>query len=257
MADPINEPEVVVALERQQQALATGDPVAIIGLLAQAVVNPLMDVDKLDRLMAMYERVDVTRKKTAYIAAMSRVAPLLPIVDRNGHVKYEGKDGKPGMNRTYGKYEDIDEAIRPIYSNEGFSLSWKTGDGTGGKIRMFGICSHREGHVEEMWIDLPHDSSGGKNAIQAIGSTVLGYGRRMLTTMIFNVRIAGIDIDGEDLTPISVERVAFIDGLLKETGTSVAAFKMISGVDTVVEITERDYLRCKTALETKKRAVRK
>lgn len=242
------------ALEKTQQALAKGDPLATMGILAQALTNPLMDVDKLDRLMGMFERLDVTRRKTEYVQAMARLAAILPIVDRNGRVKYEGKDGKPGMDRTYGKYEDIDEAIRPLYSAEGFSLSWKTTEGANGKIRMYGACSHREGHTEEAFIDLPHDSSGGKNAIQAIGSSVLGYGRRMLTTMIFNVRIAGVDIDGEDPSPISVEKVAYLDGLLKETGTTVGAFKIISGVDSIAEIPERDYQRCKTALETKKRA---
>ncbi len=214
----------------------------------------LAAVEAVERLFRLQVEKDAIQSKKAYMAAMARLANILPIVDRNGRVKYEGKDGKAGMDRTYGKYEDIDEAIRPLYAEEGFSVSWKTAEGAGGKIRMFGVNSHREGHSEEAFIDLPHDSSGGKNAIQAIGSSVLGYGRRMLTTMIFNVRIAGADNDGENLTPITEEQVAFLDNLLIATGTTAKGFSIISGTADLNDIAQRDYQRCKTALETKLRA---
>jgi hypothetical protein len=215
----------------------------------------LAAVEAVERLFRLQVEKDAIQAEKAYRAAMARLAKILPVVDRNGRVKYESKDpNKPGMDRTYGKYEDIDEAIRPIYTDEGFSVAWKTKEGANGKIRMVGICSHCEGHTEEHEIDLPHDSSGGKNPIQAIGSSVLGYGRRMLTTMIFNVRIAGADTDGEDPTPISVEKVSYLERLMAESQTSEKAFEIISGVKTLAEITERDYQRCKTALETKLRA---
>ncbi len=213
----------------------------------------LAAVEAVERLFRLQVEKDAISAKKAYMAAMARLADKLPIVDRNGRVKYEGKDGKPGMDRTYGKYEDIDEAIRPMYAGEGFSVSWKTAEGASGKIRMFGVCSHREGHSEEAFIDLPHDSSGGKNAIQAIGSSVLGYGRRMLTTMIFNVRIAGADMDGEDPTPIDEEQISYLERLMAESQTSDKAFEIISGVKTLAEIPKRDYQRCKVALKTKLR----
>ncbi len=215
----------------------------------------LAAVEAVERLFRLQVEKDAITAKRAYIAAMARLAPRLPVVERNGHVKYESKDpSKAGMDRKYGKYEDIDEAIRPLYSEEGFSVAWKTEEGASGKIRMVGVCSHRDGHSEEFRVDLPHDSSGGKNAIQAIGSSVLGYGRRYLTTLIFNVRIAGIDNDGEgETTPIAEEQVAFLDNLLIATGTTAKGFSIISGCADLKDIAQRDYQRCKTALETKLR----
>lgn len=239
-------------LVRQEQAVEHRQPTPM-DLMERAIALGPDAVAVIERLAALQIQMEDRAAKTEYVAAMARLAPKLPIVERNGRVKYEGKDNKPGMDRTYGKYEDIDEAVRPLYTAEGFSVSWKTREGTNGKIRMVGVCSHQMGHFEEFEIDLPHDPSGGKNAIQAIGSTVLGYGRRMLTTMIFNVRIAGVDTDGENLSPITAEQVSHLEKLIKESGTSMAAFEMISGVKTLVEIVGRDYVRCKTALETKLR----
>lgn len=243
-------------LVRQDQAVSRHEP--SINEIAYEIAQrgDLAAVEAVERLFRLQVEKEAIDAKKQYKAAMARLAPLLPIVERNGRVKYESKDpSKQGMDRTYGKYEDIDEAIRPLYSAEGFSVTWKTEEAPSGKIRMLGVCSHSSGHEEVHAIDLPHDSTGGKNAIQAIGSSVLGYGRRMLTVMIFNVRIAGADTDGEDLTPIIPEKVAFLRRLLEETGTAEKNFlaTMVSGVETIELIPEKEYQRLKTALETKKR----
>lgn len=230
---------------------------SLMHIIQELARHPSVDgIAALERLVALKERTEERQAKTEYIAAMARLAPLLPIVERNGHVKYEGTGGKQGMDRTYGKYEDIDEAVRPIYSAEGFSVAWKTEEGQGGKIRMIGVCSHRMGHSEEFKIDLPHDSSGGKNAIQAIGSSVLGYGRRMLTTMIFNVRIAGADMDGEDTTLLSEDQIKDVETLLQDTSTKTSSFlEKIAGYNSIAEIPASQYRRCMNALEAKLRTI--
>ena len=221
-------------------------------LMERAIALGPQGVEMLKELTALKLQLEDRAAKTEYIAAMAKLAPLLPVVDRNGHVKYEGKDGKPGMNRKYGKYEDIDEAIRPLYSAEGFSVSWKTEEGQGGKIRMVGECSHRQGHSKEFKIDLPHYSMGGKNAILAIASTVLGYGRRILTTMIFNVRVAGQDTDGENPTPITEEQCRDLNTALIDTKSDLGRFLKHFGIEKLADLTQGQLTEALQMIEGKR-----
>lgn len=245
-------------VKQDRQLSVSSEPRTLLGILEAALNNPqlLANVEAFGKLLDMQERVAKDQRKVEYMAAMARLAPRLPIVDRNGVVKYEGKEGKAGMNRKYGLYEDIDKAIRPLYSEEGFSVSWKTGEGPGGKIRMSGVCSHKSGHSEEAFIDLPHDSSGGKNAIQAIGSTVLGYGRRMLTTMIFNVRIAGIDTDAIDLSPITEDQTRDLEAAISEVKGSMAGFLKKFKIAKIGDLLKSDLDDALQMVEEKRRASR-
>ncbi|MBX9755653.1 MAG: ERF family protein [Pseudomonadaceae bacterium] len=104
-------------------------------------------------------------------------------------------------NSTYARLEDIDQEISPIYTDEGFSLSFGTADSSlAGHIRVICDCMHAEGHTKQYQMDLPLDATGiggktNKTGVHAHGSTN-SYARRYLTMMIFNVVMVKEDNDG-------------------------------------------------------------
>jgi len=159
-------------------------------IIMRAARDPQIDVEKMERLLAMHERITAEQRQTAFMAALAAVAPKLPPILKKGRIVIPGQPA-----RKYALLEDIDRAIRPIISTEGFSLSFDTQPAEGGKIRVICRLSHRAGHSEVKQLDLPVDKSGSKNDAQAIVSTV-SYGRRTLTKMFFNLIEAGEDDDG-------------------------------------------------------------
>ena len=202
-------------MSEETAVVVTEKPGNLLQVIAQAVADPRMDVDKMQRLLDMHERIVADQRRVAFVEALSRLAINMPEIDKNGRVVFEGKSGALRMDRKYARLEDIDRALRPLYSKEGFSLSWDTQPGEGGKIRVVGKLSHVAGHFETKQLDLPHDSSGAKNGIQAVGSTV-SYGRRMLTKMFFNLIERGEDTDSEKLTQITEEQARDLDTLLTD-----------------------------------------
>lgn len=214
----------------------------LLSVIAQAVADPRCDVAKMEKLLDMHQRIVDEQRKTAFMAAMARVAVKLPEIGKHG-TSHHGK---------YARLEDIDKAIRPIISEEGLSLSFDS-QPIEGKVRVTCKLSHADGHSETKQIDLPLDNSGSKNGAQSVISTV-SYGRRALTKMFFNLVEAGEDTDANTDEPITEEQARDIRTLLKDTHSNEAKFlELIAGAPRIEDISARDFKRVVNALETKRR----
>ena len=60
---------------------------------------------------------------------------------------------------------------------------------------MTGVLRHAAGHKEAAELELPADSGGDKNSVQAVGST-MSYGQRYVARMLLNLTSRGEDDDG-------------------------------------------------------------
>ena len=165
--------------------------------------------DNLERLMAMRDRVMDRSAKTAFDEAMARMQPHLPAIERKGviEIRKKGTDGErtgPVQQSTkFARWEDINEAIKPIIGEYGFSLRFKTDQAPDGKIIVTGILAHSAGHREETSLVLMHDSTGSKNSVQAIGSTI-SYGKRYVGSALLNIATYGEDDDAKNGKPLVV-----------------------------------------------------
>src|SRR5262249_26318011 len=98
-----------------------------------------------------------------------------------------------------------------VLKTHGFALSFRTGQSES-KITVTGVLSHRAGHSEETTIHLPSDTSGSKNAVQAVGSST-SYGKRYTASALLNLISTGEDDDGraagagEKITEAQAERI--------------------------------------------------
>ena len=131
----------------------------------------------------MHERMQAKAAATDYAAALADMQDALPSI---------GERGNAAGLYTYALWEDINAAIKPILKQYGFALSFRT-DCTDG-IAVTGVLSHRNGHSEETTIKLAADSSGNKNAVQAIASSV-SYGKRYTAGALLNLTSHGEDDD--------------------------------------------------------------
>jgi hypothetical protein len=187
--------QALVASPSSRQGVSTEgfDPSRgdILSVIARAAADPNVDIDKLERLLEMQERVIARNARAAYYEALSELQPKLPVITERGGIK----DRNGNIQSTYALWEDVNEAIRPMLAQHGFSLSFKVRR-TESEIITTGILSHRLGHSEESELSLPSDTSGSKNAVQAVGSSA-SYGKRYTSYALLNITTQGEDDNGQ------------------------------------------------------------
>lgn len=179
-------------IERQDQApvVQTTSSADILPVIMQLASNPQCDLDKMDRLLAMHERMTAKSAQTEFNAAMAAMQCDIPSIAERG----EGHNRK-----TYATLEDINDVIKPIMQRYGFAMSFRVEHNQAG-INVTGVLMHRAGHREETTMLLPTDTSGGKNAVQAVASSV-SYGKRYVMCAMLNISTRGEDDDGYAASP--------------------------------------------------------
>jgi hypothetical protein len=201
----------------------------LMDLITNLASNPNVDVAKFSALLDLKERISSKQAEADFNSAYIRLASRLPRIKKNGKVEYPLEKGNPkaGMQKafTYGKWEDIDEAIRPILLGEGFTLSYSSCPRTtdGGGMIVKGYLTHTAGHVRTAEIALAIDSSGGKNNLQGMGST-FSYGKKYVAVMLLNLIFEDEDDDGQSYDTISMEEAVEIDNRLRAAKADKKAF---------------------------------
>lgn len=173
----------MVAKNVEQLNTINAEGATLLAVISRAAADPQTDVDKMERLMAMYERVEARRAESEFSADLAEMQDELPAIAERGNA---------AGRYTYALWEDINTAIKPILKKHGFALSFRT-DFTSG-ISITGVLSHKGGHREETSITLPADKSGNKNDVQAVASSV-SYGKRYTAGLLLNLTSHGEDDD--------------------------------------------------------------
>lgn len=223
---------------------------AIIHMIERAARDPAVDIDKMERLLAMHDRVLAREAKAAYSSALSAMQTELPVISERGRIDI-GR-GKP---QTYALWEDINEKIKPVLSKHGFALSFRTGQ-TESKITVTGILSHKDGHSEETTMHLPIDNSGSKNAVQAVGSST-SYGKRYTAAALLNLTSRGEDDDGQAGgagVKITEEQMTELVDLCEATGSDRTKFCKYLKVASLADLPASRFNDAKAALEAKKQS---
>lgn len=222
---------------------------AIFQVIERAAMNPQVDIDKMERLIQMQERIMERNARAAYAAALADMQPNLPVIAERGGIK----NGQGKVQSTYALWEDINDAIKPVLAKHGFALSFRTGQ-EDGKIIVTGILSHREGHSEETTMHLPVDTSGSKNAVQAVGSST-SYGKRYTAQALLNLTSRGEDDDGHaggDEPKITSDQVGDLQAMIDDVKADRAKFLAYMKVESLAAIPVSKYKSAVDALNAKR-----
>ncbi len=183
----MNEPNSNLAV------MPTDDSQNFMLVIARAAADPNVDAGKAERLYAMLKDHNATIATRKFNEAMRKAQMEMPRIV---------KDAKNLQNNSrYVQLETLSKAAIPVYTANGFSLSFSEGTSANpGKIQILCTVRHDGGHAETHHLDLSPDDTGAKgNAsktkIHGEGST-FSYGQRYLMKLIFNLTIVGEDDDG-------------------------------------------------------------
>lgn len=230
----------VTKIDTQPQVQAP-ETATLLAVISRAASDPAADVEKMERLMAMYERNEARRASAEFAEALAALQTELPSI---------GERGNAAGRYTYALWEDVNAAIKPILSKHGFALSFRIDCKDG--ITVTGVLSHKSGHREETSITLPADSSGNKNAVQAVASST-SYGKRYTAGALLNLTSHGEDDDAFASAEAMVDdrQLATLREWLTTTGSDEAKFCEAMRCPSLEQMPAKKYQAALSALKTK------
>lgn len=165
----------------------------IIELLARGV-----RAEQINSVMDLRDRQDAKEQEQAMTKAMAGFkSEAIQIVKRK-HVKFQTDRGVTEYDHA--ELADVVEAVTPFLSKYGLSVTWKPTKQTSDWVEITCWVKHDLGGSDQATLGAAPDKTGGKNNIQAIGSTCT-YLSRYLTLLLLGLASKGQDNDGRGATP--------------------------------------------------------
>lgn len=220
---------------------------AILALIERAARDPSVDIERMERMFAMYDAMKGKQAKAAFLEALADLQAEMPAVARRG---------KAHNDKKYARFEDIIETVRAPLQQHGFSLTFRL-DQQSDKLRVTGVLGHRQGHSEQTDIVLAADGSGNKNAVQAWGSSV-SYGKRYVALALLGIATEDDD-DGRAAGAqaanglISAAQLAELEALMAEHNVSAADFCNHYDIGRVADVPARYFAKVVEAITSPKR----
>lgn len=154
-------------------------------LVEKVLTSQNPDMALIEKMLDMQERVLAKQAEMAFNRDFAEMAHKIPVIAETSN----------GHNITYAALETIDAVIRPILSQYGFATSFRVEHPTQTSVMVTCVLMHKDGHRESTSMTLNADTSGSKNAVQALGSSV-SYGKRYTLCAMLNITTAKEDDNG-------------------------------------------------------------
>lgn len=185
--------------------MSTGLAVRTPAQLIELAVEKGSSADELGKLMELQLRWEANEARLAFIASMKQFKDKAPAIFKTKKVSYPNKDHSL-TTYHHAELDKITETIGEALLAVGITHAWRTSD-SNGRIVVTCVLTHQQGHSEDVaTLSGPADTSGGKNNIQAIGSTTTYLQRYTL-------------LAGTGLAPEGVDNDGATDGLSAEAVT--------------------------------------
>lgn len=187
------------------------------------------------REMREAEELRLREAKAAWANAMVQAQKLTTQISR---------DMENDQTRSrYASLGQVDAAIRPIYSELGFSITFSARPANRENWIMVVCEISHGGYTREFELPLPADGIGPKGApVMTKTHAMIGaitYARRALLKMVFN--LAEVDDDGNRAAhapeeTISQEQAEELKKLLEDKGRTVEAFCQYAHIDVLEDL---------------------
>lgn len=127
--------------------------------------------DEIAKLWDIAEKVRQQQAKQAFVSAMNRFKQDPPTIEKTRKAKVTSSKGaEASYAYKFANLADVCNAVIKSLSDVGISHSWASTQNNG-TITMRCTLTHEMGHSESTELAAGLDLSGGKNNLQALGST--------------------------------------------------------------------------------------
>lgn len=227
------------------------DPITPMAML-QLAVEKGAAADQIEKLMDLHMRWEADQARKAFVAAMAAFKASAPKLTKNKHVSFPSKGGHTDYDHA--TLDAICATLDPPLTANGFVYDWETDQAENGMVRVTCIITHGQGHEKRTTLAAMPDNSGGKNLVQAIGSTVT-YLQRY--TLLSGLGLATADADddgraGGGAATITAEQKQQIIALMQEVGADTMKFLKYLKVETLDDLLAAHFDGTMKALEIKR-----
>lgn len=158
--------------------------------LVQMAVAQNADADKLAKLLDLQLRWEADQARKAYVQAFAEFKKKPLRITKNKDVSHSGK-----FMYSHATLDNVADIIGAALSEVSITHSWDVEQAEGGKIKVTCVLTHVLGHSTRTPLEASPDTSGAKNSIQAVGSTVT-YLQRYSLLAATGVAVSNQDDDG-------------------------------------------------------------
>ena len=216
----------------------------MIAMIERVAMDPNASIEKLERMLDMRDRLQAESAKAAFAAAFAAASAEFPSIPLNG---------KGDKNKPYALLKDIICGTRPVLSRYGLALSFGV-ESHPDRVIVTAELMHTAGHSKTTSIELPKDTTGSKNAVQAVGSSQT-YGQRYTAQAILGLSLGDdTEDDGKAAggsVSITADEYFQLRNLLDEAEADEAKFCQYLRVNHLEELPSKRFADAVSALRKK------
>lgn len=190
--------------------------------MIELAISGNADLDKLQQLMEMKVRYDEIEAEKSFNRSLAEFQSKQAVIE---------KDSKGHNDKKYASLGGTLAQVQDLMTEAGLSRNWSMSQNeTGELITVTCTIRHIDGGSRSATLSAGADMSGGKNAIQGLGSTVSYLERYTFYAALGIASTEMIDDDGhyaaiaKRLEPASEKDIKAIRALMDQTDTDEEAF---------------------------------
>jgi len=220
-------------------------PVEVIRSLVEKGASP----ESIDKYLDVQFKWEANQAMKAYHKAMAEFKENPPEILKDKNVGYSTSKGNVGY--SHASLANVVSTITKALSQHGLSASWKTQQN--GKIVVTCNITHILGHTEETSLSADADSSGSKNSIQAMGSTIT-YLERYTLLAILGLATHDQDNDAQSVNESIDEKQlhSLRDGLIDADAKEAPLCKYLK-IEKLEDMAKSDYQKAVNAIAERKK----
>ena len=257
---PKPEKKNAVAIRSHAKPPAEVVPLNMLAVLANAAADPKCEPAKMRELYAIHKEMAEDHAKIEFVKDFRALQSENLHINAKGRIVIPAKDGKAGQSTPYAKFNDINQAIKPLLQKHGFTLSFATEPSTdASRLIVKGFLDHKGGHQRSTAFPLPAEVSGSKNNVQGWGSS-MSYGKRYCTIALLNITSAAIEDQDDDgagskvsekssAEPMTDEQAKELLALVDSSGVGGKRFCEKYGLDKVADLPRAKFVEARAALK--------
>lgn len=213
-----------VAKQKKQHEPAALAVMTPMDMLNQAVSSGA-GIEVISKLMDLQDRWSASQARKEFDEAISAAKAEIPPIIKNA---------KGHNDKRYADFAAIASVVDPIISKFGLSYRFRTVQTD--KIAVTCVLSHKAGHSEETTLAGPADTSGSKNAIQAIGSTLTYLQRYSLVQALGLAATTDDDGRAGGGKVITEDQVGELTAMIESVGADKPRFMKYFKIDALADL---------------------
>lgn len=167
----------------------------LLAQIVEAARDPTVDAGKMEAMANLAMKLQDRELQAQFNRDLAAAIMEMPRISKRGIIMIPAKDGKPGrVQGKFAKFEDLDRVVSPILAAHNLVIRFELGSDQGTTARP--ILMHTNGITDRGEpLRMPPDTSGSKNAAQAVGSSS-SYAKRYAMCAALNIVTEDEDDDG-------------------------------------------------------------